>query len=189
MNGVNMKFQIVWATFLIGLYILSPSSCLLAQPMREYTDGKISLDFKDAEIRNALKTIAEVAGINMVVSDEVKGRITLRLIEVPWDLALEVTLQSQSLGLVRTGNVIQIAPLQTLRKERETQLASKRAQERMEDIRTEIIRLKYAIAKDMVPIVKSFLSERGTVGADERTNTLIIRDISENIEAIKGLFR
>ena len=82
-----------------------------------------------------------------------------------------------------------ITPLERLRKEKETQLASKRAQERMEDIRTEIIRLKYAIAKDMVPIVKTFLGERGTVSADERTNTLIIRDISKNIEAIRDLFR
>jgi type IV pilus assembly protein PilQ len=184
-----MKFQMVWVTLLIGWFILSLSSRLLAQPTRQYTNQKISLDFRDANIKNLLEMIAEVGELNIVVSDEVRGRVTIRLVEVPWDQALEVILQSQSLGMVKIGNVAWIAPLERLRREKETQLASKRAKEKMEDLRTEMIRLKYAIAKDMIPVVKIFLSERGNVNTDERTNTLIIRDISENIEAIKNLFR
>jgi len=184
-----MKFSRLWVTFLTGLFILSTSSWLLAQPKRQYTNQKISLDFKDADIKNVLKMIAEVGELNIVVSDEVKGRVTIRLVEVPWDQALEVILQSQSLGMVKIGNVAWIAPLERLRREKETQLASKRTQGKVEDLITEIIHLKYAIAKDMVPVVKIFLGERGSVSADERTNTLIIRDISENIEAIKNLFR
>jgi len=91
--------------------------------------------------------------------------------------------------MVRMGNVVLIEPIEKLRKEEEARLASKRATEKIHDLRTEMIRLNYAIAGEMVPVVKNFLSERGTVSVDERTNTLIIRDISENIEAIKDLFR
>jgi len=159
---------------------LGPSS--LAQP-------KISLDFKDADVRNILKLIAEVSGFNIVLGDDVKGRVTIKLVDVFWDQALEVILQSQSLGMVKIGNVIQIASLEKLRKEEEIRFASERAKEKLEDLRTEMIRLKYAKANDMVPVIKIFLSERGAVIADERTNTLVIRDIPKNIETIKNLFR
>ena len=184
-----MKFSKVWIPFLIGISILFSSLCSLAQPSRQSTHQKISLDLRDADIGNVLGLISEVAQLNIVLADEVKGRVTIRLNEVPWDQALGVILQSQSLGMVRIGNVIRIVPLERLRKEEETLLASKRAKEKMEDLRTEMIHLKYARAKDMVPVVKSFLSARGAVIADERTNILIIRDISENVEAIKSLFR
>jgi type IV pilus assembly protein PilQ len=159
------------------------SSNPIAQPSSKYTGRKITLDFKDADIRNIFRLIAEVSNLNIVIEDEVRGRVTIKLVDIPWDQALEVILQSQSLGMVRIGNVIRIAPMEKLRRERETRLASKRAKEKLEDLRTEMIHLKYAIARDMVPVVKNFLSERGTVSADERTNTL------ENIEEIKDLFR
>lgn len=184
-----MGFRRIWIPLLAGIFILFSSSSLIAQPSGQYTGRRITLDFKDAEIRNIFRFIAEVSNLNIVVGDAVRGRVTIRLVDVPWDLALEVILQSQSLGMVRIGNVIRIAPIEKLRRDRENRLASKRAQEKIEDLRTEIIHLKYAIARDMVPVVKNFLSERGTVSADERTNTLIIRDISENIETIKHLFR
>jgi type IV pilus assembly protein PilQ len=183
-----MKFKKIWIAFLIGLSILYLSLSPLAQTSEQYIDRKISLDFKDADIRNILKLIAGVAGFNIVLGEEVKGRITMRLVNVSWNEALEVILQSQSLGMVGIGNVVQISSLERLKREEEALLASKRAKERMEDLRTEMIRLKYAKANDMVPVIKIFLSERGHVSADERTNTLIIKDRSENIEVIKNLF-
>ncbi len=147
------------------------------------------MDFVDADIRNILKIIAEVSELNIVAGDDVKGRVTIRLVEVPWDQALEVILQSQSLGMVRMGNVIRIAPMERLRREEQDGLASARTKEKLEDLKTEMIHLKYATARDMVPVVKNFLSERGAVSVDERTNTLIIRDTSKNIEEIRDLFR
>jgi len=186
---VFVGFRRIWISLLILICLLSSSSSLIAQPSRQFTGRKITLDFKDADIRNILRLIAEVSDLNIVIGNEVKGRVTIKLVEVPWEQALEVILQSQSLGMVRIGNVIRIAPIEKLRREEETRLASKRAKEKMEDLRTEMIHLKYAIASDMVPVVKNFLSERGTVSVNERTNTLIIRDIPENIEAIKDLFR
>ena len=174
---------------LLTLSLAIPALVLPAQPLKQYTGRKISLDFMDADIRNILKLVAEVSGLNIVVGDDVRGRVTLRLLKVPWDQALEVILQSQSLGMVRVGNVIRIAPLEKLRRESEGDLASKRGREKLADLRTELIHLKYASARDMVPVVKNLLSERGTLSADERTNTLIVRDISENIEEIRELFR
>jgi type IV pilus assembly protein PilQ len=183
-NGeVTVAFSRKWIATIILISIFFPNHSSLAQP------SKISLDFKDADVRNILKLIAEVSELNMIIGDEVKGRMTLKLVDVPIDQALEVILQSQSLGMVRNGNVIRVVFLEKLRKEEETQLASKRSKEKAKDLRTELVRLNYAIAKDMIPAVKMFLSERGSVIADERTNTLIIRDAPENIETIKNLFR
>jgi len=184
-----LKFTKILTAFLISVSILSMDPNVLAQPSKQYNVQKMSLDLRDADIRNILKLIAEAAELNIVVGDEVKGRITIRLVDITWDQALEVILQSQSLGMVRVGNIVRIESLEKLRKEKEVQLISKRAHEKVEDLETELIRLKYAIAKDMVPLVKGFLSERGRVSADERTNTLVIRDVSKNIEAVKELFR
>ena len=178
-----MAFSKKWIATLILIFIFSPSLSSLAQ------SSKISLDFKDADVRNILKLIAEVSELNIIIGDEVKGRMTIKLVDVSLDEAFEVILQSQSLGMVRNGNVIKVTSLQKLRKEEETQLALKRSKEKVEDLRTELVRLNYANAKNMIPVVKMFLSEHGSVIADERTNTLIIRDTPENIETIKGLFR
>ena len=184
-----MKYRIAWIAILIGISVLSSQLKSLAQPLAQYGGRRITLDFVDADLRNILKLIAELNELNIVAGDDVRGRVTIRLVDVPWDQALEVILQSQSLGMVRIGNVIRIAPIERLRREREDELASKRAVEKLGDLRTGMIHLKYANARNMVPVVEKFLSERGTVSADERTNTLIIRDISKNIEEIRNLFR
>jgi type IV pilus assembly protein PilQ len=179
----------ILTVFLISLSVLATTPNLSAQPPKQSHVQKISLDLRDADIINVLKLIAEAAGLNIVIGDEVKGRIKLRLVDITWDQALEVILQSRSLGMAKVGNVVRIESLEKLRKEWEVQLISKKAREKTPDLKTELIRLKYATAKDMVPLVKGFLSERGMVSADERTNTLVIRDISKNIETIKELFR
>jgi len=173
----------------LAFFLAGPPLSPLAQPPERYRGRRISLDFVDADLRNILRLIAEVSELNIVAGDDVKGRVTIRLLDVPWDQALEVILQSQSLGMVRVGNVIRIAPVDRLRREEQDRLASERTKEKLEDLKTEMIHLKYAIAQDMIPVVKNFLSERGSVSADDRTNTLIIRDTSKNIEEIKDLFR
>jgi type IV pilus assembly protein PilQ len=171
------------------LFLAGPPLAPLAQPPERYRGRRISLDFVDADLRNILRLIAEVSELNIVAGDDVKGRVTIRLLDVPWNQALGVILRSQSLGMVRVGNVIRIAPIDRLRREEQDRLASERIKETLEDLKTEMIHLNYAIAQDMIPVVKNFLSERGSVSADDRTNTLIIRDTSKNIEEIKDLFR
>jgi type IV pilus assembly protein PilQ len=158
-------------------------------PGKVYTGRKISLDFKDADIKNILRLIAEVSNLNIIAGDEVTGKITMRLVDVPWDQALDVVLQSRSLGKTQVGNVVRIAPLDTLKREDQAELEAKRAKERLEDLVTELIPVNYGTAKEIAPQVKSVLSERGDVKVDERTNILIVKDIAKNVAGAKVLVK
>ena len=161
------------------------------EPSQEkiYTGRKLSLDFKDADIKNILRLIAEVSNLNIITGDDVTGKITMRLVDVPWDQAFDVILQARSLGMSRVGNVVRVAPLETLKKEIQAELEAKRAKERLEDLVTELIPVNYASAKEIIPQVKSVLSERGDVKVDERTNILIVKDIVRNILGAKNLVK
>ena len=142
-----------------------------------YSGRKVSLDFKDADIKNILRLIAEVSDLNIIAGDDVTGKITMRLVDVPWDQALDVVLQARGLGMSRVGNVIRVAPMDTLKKEIQGELEAKRAKEKLEDLTTELIPVNYATAKDLAPQMKTFLTDRGDVKVDERTNILIVKDI------------
>jgi type IV pilus assembly protein PilQ len=158
-------------------------------PQKTYAGRKVSLDFKDADIKNILRLIAEVSNFNIITADDVSGKITMRLVDVPWDQALDVILQTRSLGMVQVGNVIRIAPVESLNRESQARLEAKRVKERLEDMTTELIPINYATAKDIIPQIKGILSDRGDVKVDERTNILIIKDIPKNIPAVKHLVK
>jgi type IV pilus assembly protein PilQ len=149
---------------------------------KRYTGKKLSLDFKDADINNILRLIAEVSDLNIIAAEDVTGKITIRLVEVPWDQALDIILQSNDLGKVRIGNVIRVAPIEKLKKEEEDALAARRAKEKLEDMSTELIPVNYATAKDLEFQVKEILTDRGTVTVDERTNMLVVKDIRSTID-------
>ena len=169
----------------------NPTGIRSADGSKTYTGRLISLDLQDTDIDNALRIIAEVSNLNIIASDDVSGKVTLRLIDVPWDQALDVILKTNGLDQVTEGNVIRIAPVDKLRQEREALREAKRAQDNLEDLRVEYIRVSYARVDEMREQVESVLSERGTVAVDERTNQLIIKDIrkghEEAIELIKRL--
>jgi type IV pilus assembly protein PilQ len=154
-----------------------------------YTGRRLSLDFKDADIKNILRLIAEVSNLNIIAGDDVTGKITMRLVDVPWDQALDIILQARSLGMTKVGNVIRIAPIDKLKKEVEEELTAKRAKEKLEDLTTELIPVNYATAKELLVQVKSVLSDRGDVKVDDRTNTLIVKDIPKNIAGVKNLIK
>jgi len=158
-------------------------------PQKVYSGRKLSLDFKDADIKNILRLIAEVSNLNIIAGDEVTGKITMRLVEVPWDQALEIILKSKNLGMTQIGNVVRIAPLEVLKKELQDELESRRAKEKLEDLVMELIPVNYSTVKEIMPQVKSVLSERGDVKMDERTNTLIVKDIPKNIPNVKYLVK
>ena len=159
-------------------------------PQKVYTGRKLSLDFKDADIKNILRLIAEVSNLNIIVADEVTGKITMRLVDVPWDQALEIILQSKNLDKRQVGNVVRIAPVEALRKEDQARLEEQRSKEKLEPTVNELIPVNYAAAKEIRDQVKSILrSEKGDVKVDERTNTLIVKDIANNIPAIKNLVK
>lgn len=158
---------------------------------RVYTGRKLSLEFRDGDIHDVLRIIAEVSNKNIIAGDDVKGKITLRMINVPWDQALDIILQANALGKVTVGNVIRIAPAEKLRKEEEERLAALRAKEKLEDLVIKIVPVNYAKAKELETQIKPLLTERGSVMVDARTNSLIIKDVIKNVrdamELIKSL--
>ncbi len=156
-------------------------------PGKEYTGRRLSLDFKDADIKNILRLIAEVSNLNIVAGEDVKGKVTIRLIDVPWDQALDIILFSNNLGMMRMGSVIRVAPVARLKKEEEEVLSSKRTKDKLEDLVTELIPVNYSTAQELSTQVKNILTERGSVSIDSRTNTLIVKDIPRNVAEAKEL--
>ena len=154
---------------------------------KEYRGRRVSLDFKDVEIADVLRLIAEVSDLNIIAGDEVNGNVTIRLVEVPWDQALDVILMTKGLGFVRVGNVLRIAPSEVLKAEEEVRLQERRNKEKLEDLEVKLMPVNYASVKDVEGLVKRLLSARGTVNLDERTNTLIIKDISSVIDEASAL--
>ncbi|HEY8368345.1 MAG TPA: type IV pilus secretin PilQ [Thermodesulfobacteriota bacterium] len=166
---------------------VAPRPFSIPESGKRYTGRRISLDFKDADIENILRLIAEISNLNIVTGDDVKGKLSLRLINVPWDQALDIVLESQGLGMVRTGNVIRIAPAAKLKAEDEAALAAKAAKQKLEDLTLEIIPVNYADATEIEKQIKSLLSERGKATVDTRTNHIIVSDVKEAIDRARAL--
>ncbi|MEK6758398.1 MAG: type IV pilus secretin PilQ [Deltaproteobacteria bacterium] len=154
---------------------------------REYIGKRIDLDMVDANIADVLRLLAEVSNLNIIASDDVKGQVSIRLKDVPWDQAFEIILKSKELGSVREGNVVRVAPASKLRQETEAALASKKAQEKLEPLEIKFIPINYAKSDELLKQVKGVLSERGTVEEDKRTNTLIVKDVKLHIAAADNL--
>jgi len=154
-----------------------------------YTGRKISLDFKDADIGNILRLMAEVSKLNIIAGEDVKGKVSLRLIEVPWDQAFDIILKTNGLGMVQEGNVVRILPVAKIKQESDEALASKKAKEKLEDLDIKLMPINYATASALESQVKSLLSDRGTITVEARTNTLIIRDIPANIAKAADLIK
>jgi type IV pilus assembly protein PilQ len=142
---------------------------------------RITVDLKDAEVINVLRFIADVSGENIIASDDVKGRITLRLRNVPWDTALETILRTKGFDSVKKDNILRVAPAAVIQKERDREISRKKAQEQVEEMVIRIISVNYAEASNMAVQVKALLSSRGNVQVDSRTNALIVEDIRSNI--------
>jgi type IV pilus assembly protein PilQ len=154
-----------------------------------YTGRRIDLDLKDADIHNVLRLLADVGRVNVVTADNVQGTVTIRMRNVPWDQALDVILQAKSLGMVRQGNMIRVAPMAELEKEREAAIARRRQEVQLAPIETRLIPISYADAATIQQRARELLSERGAISVDERTNVLIARDIAGNLNQIEELIR
>ena len=152
-----------------------------------YTGEKTSLVFDNAEVRDILRLIAEISDLNLIASDEVKGNVTLRLIDVPWDQALELILDVTGLGMVQEGNVVRVLPKETIRSMRETELTAAHSQEKIEPLVTEVVPVNYAGLSDVSGPCNELLSDRGSITEDNRDKLLIITDVPNRIEKIKEL--
>ena len=168
---------------------------------RKYHGQRISMDFKDADLTNVFRIIAEVSNLNIITADDVKGKVSLRLVNVPWDQALDIVLRSKSLGASQEGNVLRIAPLSSLRKEEQDRFD---AQKQVEQSRQEALNraaevkasqeavfdtipISYGKASEMLAKIKPLASKYGRLDSDDRTNVLIIRDLQQNIAEVRAL--
>jgi type IV pilus assembly protein PilQ len=153
----------------------APSSTAASTP--KYTGEPISVNFKDVDLKDFFRLIHEISGLNIVLDPNVRGTVTLVLDDVPWDQALDIVLKNNGLDRELQGKVLRIAATDTLRREAVDRRAQSEAIALAVDRQTISRYLSYAKAKDVVPIIKKFLTARGDVIADERTNALIISDI------------
>ena len=157
------------------------------KPKRRYTGEPISVNLKDVDVKDFFRLIHEISGLNIVLDPNVRGTLTLVLDDVPWDQALDLVLQNNGLDKQVEGNVLRIATIDTLRKEADAERAKVEAQVLAGAITTYTHYLSYAHSKDVIPTVKKFLSSRGEVLADERTNAVIVRDIASTIPEVQRL--
>lgn len=176
----------------------------------EYSGQKLSLNFQDIEVRSVLQLIADFTGLNLVASDTVSGKITIRLQNVPWDQALDIVLKSKGLDKRKNGNVIMIAPAAELAAREKIEIQNNRQVEQLSPLTTQYIQLSYAKASDLLTLITSgkngasgggsgggskdgetnvgsLLSSRGTVSIDARTNTLIVQDTASTIDKIRDM--
>ncbi len=156
-----------------------------------YSGEELSLNFQDIEVRSVLQLLADFTDLNIVVSDSVAGKVTLRLKDVPWDQALDIILRTKGLDKRASGNVIMVAPAEEIaaRETAEREAAQKAIE--LEPLRTEFVQVNYAKAEEVAAILKSetggVLSERGNVTIDDRTNTLLVNDTSDVLGKVRAL--
>ena len=160
------------AVFLAWALAATPA---VASPPKE--TKRISVNVTRANVHDVLRMLADVGRLNLVVSEEVQGTVTLTLRNVPWTEALDVVLASRGLGMERRGNILRVASLKTFQEEAEVLARVKQARQEAAPLRTWFIPVNYAKAADLATHVKAVLSPRGSVSVDARTNTLIVTDV------------
>lgn len=166
-----------------------------------YSGEKLSLNFQQIEVRAVLQLLADFTGMNLVTSDTVQGNLTLRLKNVPWDQALDIILKTKGLAMRQNGNVMLIAPASEIAAREKQELAAKNQLIQLEPLYSEIIEVNFAKAAELATLLQSgqnqsgstgagvtgFLSSRGTVTVDQRTNSLLLRDTAEQLVQIRKL--
>lgn len=171
--------------------IIEDSSKLVQGTKTGYSGEKLSLDFQNIETRTLLAVLADFAEMNVVISDSVRSSTTLRLKDVPWDQALDITLKQSGLSMRKSGNVIMIAPSEELATKEKLELEAKQQISELEQLRTETFQLKYTKAESFQKILaddkQKILSKRGSAVWDPRTNMLFIQDTPAKLEEVRKL--
>lgn len=166
--------------------------------LQGYSGEKLSLNFQNIEVRAVLQLLADFNGMNLVTSDTVTGNLTLRLKNVPWDQALDIILKTKGLAMRQNGNVMLIAPAAEIAAREKQELEAKKQLVELQPLYSEIIEINFAKADELAAILTTtqgdsvdgkggFLSERGSVVVDARTNSLLLRDTADQLVAIQKL--
>ncbi|MFC3152395.1 type IV pilus secretin PilQ [Litoribrevibacter euphylliae] len=157
-----------------------------------YSGEKLSLNFQDIEVRSVLQLIADFTSLNLVASDTVAGRITLRLQNVPWDQALDLVLKTKGLDKRKIGNVLLVAPADEIAAREKLELEAQKQVAELAPLETDFLQIRYAKAADVVNLLKAdqgLLTERGSASVDERTNTIIVRDTAKKLDEIRDAMK
>lgn len=170
---------------------LGDNKILTSQSLEQYLSGnskfygrKISIETSNMDVREALKFITEESGVNMVIADEVKGTVSLKLRQVPWDQALVVIMKARRLGYSRQGSVLRIEPIEILKKEEDDATKLAIARRNTEPLKVKMFSVSYAKVDELDKKLKDFLTERGKVVSDLRTNAIVVTDIEESLTRI-----
>lgn len=153
----------------------------------DYEGRKISLDFQSADIQNILRIIADVSGLNVITSERVNGKVTMKLVDVPWDMALEIILKNNQLAMVRTGNIIRVTTADEMAKEKEMQASSQTTTEKAEPLYLKVFSVNYESSGNLKANLTTIKSSRGTIDINERTNSLIVQDTKDRLAEMEKL--
>src|SRR3989475_8327194 len=164
-----------------------PGDIATLSGIERFVGKRISVDFQDAELSSVLRLMADVSGLNMVVGEAVKSKVTLKLLNVPWDQALDLILKLNNLGQIREGNILWIDTLANITRLRDDAAKAKESTLKAEELVTRIIYLNYSDAAKSIDVAKSSLSPRGEIKVDSRTNALVVRDISDNVARVERI--
>ena len=172
----------------------SDAESSLFSETKEYEGQRLTLNFQDIETRAVLQLLAETSGRNIVVSDTVQGNVTLRLRNVPWDQALDIVMTTKGLDMRQNGNVILVAPAEEIAARETADLEAQLAIAELEPVYSEFLQVNYAKAADLSNLITggeggTMLSERGSIGVDDRTNTLLVQDTAERLQNIRRMVR
>lgn len=156
---------------------------------RTYTGRRISLDFQGADISNVLRLIAEVSGFNIVIGEGVKAKVTMKLVSIPWDQALDMLLKMNNLGMVREGNIIWIDTLANIAKQQEAEARAQESKVKAEKLITKVIYVQNVKANGILTTLKRHLSPRGQLQLNKGSNALVLQETESKVDEFIGLVR
>lgn len=154
---------------------------------RRYAGRRISLDFQQADIQNVFRLVAEVSGLNLVIGEGVKAKVTMRLINVPWDQALDILLKTNNLGKIRSGNIIWIDTLANVTRQQDEEAKAKEAKTKAEDLVTRVIYIRNVIASELQSSLRQYVGPRGQLTVNVGANSLVVQDTPSRVAAFKEL--
>ncbi len=150
---------------------------------------RISIETNSMAVRDALRFISEEGGVNMIIADNVTGNVSLKLRDIPWDQAFVIIMKSKDLGYIRQGNVLRIATLADLRREEDATIKLATDRIRIEPLVVKVFPINYAKVEDLATRVKEFLTDRGKVVGDGRTNAIVVTDIQQSLDRVEQLIQ
>ena len=171
----------------VDLWAFDIRSASIGGVGKEYRGQLVSFDFKDADVRDVLRILADISGFNLIIHSGVRGNITLRLANVPWDQAMDLVLEEKGLGAILEGNILKIAPYNVINARQSRRLKAAKTRESTRPLVTKQIFINYARAGELVPLIDSKLSGRATLRVDTRTNSILLTDTESRIKSVEEL--